>query len=264
MINRKTITDKLADCLTLFSRKIEILSSSNDLSWNTHAENVLIPLLNIVFDSKFKNLNIENNANHSAIDLGDLDRKIAIQITSTNSFSKIKTTIEKFIENQYYETFDSLKFVFLKEKGKVTLTKNQINELEILIDNKFIFEFEDELHDFSKLVLLTQTKELEDLEFMISKLDLELGQVSGKLLNNGPVTTLVFDELNELDLAYKVVKGLNELGISVRHYSQKLFDLQKEKLFEQNNCLLLNVTIHNFEHCLHLTPIFILLYVTIS
>lgn len=238
MSNRLIISDKLADCLAIFSKKIEILSSNNDLAWNKHAENILIPLLNLIFESKFSNINIDHNSQITSIDLGDKEKKICFQITSTDTYKKIKSTIEKFIENEYYNYFETLNFLFLKERGKITLSNKQIDELNLLIGSRFNFDNQN-LYDFSKIHNLTSKSNIEDLEFVIEQLEKELGNMSSKIINKGPIAVLIFDDERDLELAFKVAKGLNELDIRVRHFSNKLNDLIIEKNYESSYCQLL-------------------------
>lgn len=238
MSNRLIVMDKLADYLAIFSKKIEILSSNNNLSWNIHAENIMIPLLNLIFDSTFKNFNIEQNSQFASIDLGDHEKRICFQITSTDSFKKIKSTLEKFIEKELYKEYDSINFLFIKEKGKLILSKKQIEELNIILDSKISFD-SNNLYDFSRIHNLSSNREINDLEFVIEKLESELGQISSKVINISPVTLLIFDDENDLELAYKISLGLNQLDIRVKHFSNKLDRLVQERDIESKYCQLL-------------------------
>ena len=81
----------------------------NDI--NIVAEDVLVPILSIVYASNLKNLNDEKS-NYPGIDLasdehityGNTDKKIAFQITSTNSIDKIKKTLNAYIKGDFYIT----------------------------------------------------------------------------------------------------------------------------------------------------------------
>jgi hypothetical protein len=238
MSNRLIITDKFAEYLAIFSKKIEILSSNNNLSWNIHAENIMIPILNLLFESNFKNLNIEQNSQFPSIDLGDIDNKTCFQITSTDSFKKIKSTIEKFKEKELYTKFDKINFLFLKEKGKLILSKKQLDELNTIIESKFIFNTTN-LYDFQRIHNMSTTKDISDLESILDKLELELGEISNKVINISPVTLLIFDDENDLDLAFKIAIGLNQLDIKVKHFSGKLNRLIQEKEIDTKYCQLL-------------------------
>ncbi len=85
------------------------------------AENFLTKLLNVVYDLKLININsILPNA--VAIDLGDKENRIAIQVTNTADTPKIRKTHTKFIEKKLFNNFDRLVFVGLK--GKSNIQKN--------------------------------------------------------------------------------------------------------------------------------------------
>lgn len=74
-----------------------IQSNVNDGHYdiNLECENFYRDLLNILWDCNLKNLNVDKK-NAKAIDLIDYEKKIAIQITSDKSLTKIRTTIKNF------------------------------------------------------------------------------------------------------------------------------------------------------------------------
>ncbi|MEH6679808.1 MAG: SMEK domain-containing protein [Sediminicola sp.] len=239
MENRLIISDRIATLLSLFGRKIQILSTNNELAWNKLAENIVVPLLNLAFNLELKNINVETHKQFVAIDLIDKSNRVAFQVTSDDSFGKIKTTLHKFKDNRLYNDIGAIKFLYLKEKGRRTLTANQEEELKTLINSQFSFSYIDSLFDFSKLYSLLQEKDIDDLERVLSGLEMELGKISDDLLNKKLIATIIFDEDNELELADKVVKGLIELGIRVRHFSPKLDYSHRKANIYSSNCQLL-------------------------
>lgn len=228
MQNRNITSERLAELLVIFGRKIEILSSNNEYSWNKHAENVLIPLLNLVFNLDLKNANIEKEKNMPAIDLWDLEKKVVIQITSTANYAKIKSTVEKFKKHGFIDEFNDLRFVFLKEKAAFNLSTSQTEELKTITSNKLSVTNSD-LYDFRKLHELTQIINIEEVDNLLITLENEIGAISGKIIEYGPATTLIFDDTidDNLELAFKIAKGLLDLGIRVKHFSDKLVTYQK-------------------------------------
>ena len=84
---------------------------------NHVAETVLIPLFREVYGYKdLKNLNVAEGANYPAIDLGDENARVAIQITSTADSEKVKHTLEQFIKFDLYKKYDRLIVYILTEK----------------------------------------------------------------------------------------------------------------------------------------------------
>lgn len=79
---------------------------NNCIDWfdiNRVAENLVSRLLNEIYGYNLTNLNHEI-PNHSAIDLGDRERGIAVQVTTSTEASKIKKNLETFY-NQHKETY---------------------------------------------------------------------------------------------------------------------------------------------------------------
>ena len=56
-----------------------------------------------------------------AIDLVDPKNRIAVQVTSDNSSTKIKHTIEEFNKNKAYQSYDRLIVLILTQKKKSIL-----------------------------------------------------------------------------------------------------------------------------------------------
>ena len=96
-MNKKKIIDRIAELLSRFRAEIENLNSLNLYDINIHAENVIIPILNKVYNFNFLNANLEEK-NYSAIDLIDRENRIAIQVISTASGEKVKHTLEQYVK----------------------------------------------------------------------------------------------------------------------------------------------------------------------
>ncbi|MGL5027614.1 MAG: SMEK domain-containing protein [Shewanella oncorhynchi] len=79
---------------------------------NIVAEDFYANLLNIVYDWNLKNLN-HTDLNAVAVDLGDVRRKIAVQVTSNRSKSKIQKTLDNFDKYSMPKNFDTLKVVII-------------------------------------------------------------------------------------------------------------------------------------------------------
>lgn len=82
--------------LTWLSLQVAEQNKLNLTDMNVGAEDFFRGLLNLVFDLDLTNLN-ETEQNVAAVDLGDKNKKIAIQVTSTSSLAKTKSTVEKFV-----------------------------------------------------------------------------------------------------------------------------------------------------------------------
>ena len=117
MINKEFYLKNIAEDLALLSREVSILNAVNLYDINIIAEDFFPGLLNLIYGYELKNANhLEKNA--PAIDLVDAKNRIAIQVTSDNSSTKIKHTIEEFNKNQAYQLYDRLVVLILTQKKK--------------------------------------------------------------------------------------------------------------------------------------------------
>lgn len=111
-MNRKDYIDDITKYSSRFVEEVKGYNSINKYDINIHAENALIPILNVVFNLNLKNLNSTRNSNYPAIDLADLENRVAIQVTSTNTNFKVNETLRKFKNTKLSEDFDVL-YIYL-------------------------------------------------------------------------------------------------------------------------------------------------------
>ena len=93
--------------------KFENEKGRNDI--NDDMERFFKQVLNAHYGYDLKGTNIIIS-NFPAIDLRDDDFRVCYQITSTNTTSKIKSTIETFKNKEMYKEFDELKFLILTDQ----------------------------------------------------------------------------------------------------------------------------------------------------
>lgn len=95
--------------------------------------------------------------NYPAIDLWDIDNKIAFQITTDSSSDKIKETISKFIKHKLYEKYDKLIIFIIWDKQKSYTTKFNTKDLFVfnkdndIWDDNFLISEIDKINDIKKL-----------------------------------------------------------------------------------------------------------------
>lgn len=117
MINKEVYLKTIAENLALLSREVSILNAVNLYDINIIAEDFFPGLLNLIYGYELKNANhLEKNA--PAIDLIDRKNRIAVQVTSDNSSTKIRHTIAEFNKNQAYHLYDRLVVLILTQKKK--------------------------------------------------------------------------------------------------------------------------------------------------
>ena len=149
-MNKEVYLKNIAENLALLSREVSILNAVNLYDINIIAEDFLPGLLNLIYGYELKNANhLEKNA--PAIDLIDQKNRIAVQVTSDNSSTKIKHTIEEFNKSQAYHLYDRLVVLILTQKKKYSSN----------FDTQGLFSFEKarDIWDVEKLI-----KDIRELE----------------------------------------------------------------------------------------------------
>ena len=164
MIKKEMYLKEIADSLALLSRKVEILNCVNLYDINIIAEDFFAELLNLIYGYKLRNLNVvEKNA--PAIDLGDEENRISIQVTSDNSSKKIKETIHEFIKNQSYFKYDRLVILILTKKKNYTTAFDT--------ENKFKFDCTKDVIDYKGLIKAIRSKNVKELKILYEFLSYE-------------------------------------------------------------------------------------------
>ena len=163
MINKEFYLKNIAEDLALLSRKVSILNAVNLYDINIIAEDFFPGLLNLIYGYKLKNANhLEKNA--PAIDLVDPENRIAVQVTSDNSSTKIKHTIEEL--NQAYQLYDRLVVLILTQK------KNYSSNFDT--QGMFTFEKTKDIWDVEKLMKDIRELQTEQIKAISNYLSEEL------------------------------------------------------------------------------------------
>lgn len=87
--------------------------------------------------------------------MGDVSRKLSIQVTSDNSSTKIHKTLEKFIEHKKYETYNKLMILTLVKKRNYKAS----------FDNKGLFSFDkSDIWDYTDIIKHIKESDSETIE----------------------------------------------------------------------------------------------------
>lgn len=106
-MNKKQYLNDIIKKLAILSKEIELNNSQNLTDINISTEDFVKDLLNLTFGYNFININ-ETTKNAPSIDLVDNDKKVAVQVTSSSTTSKIKDTVTKFVEHDWYLKYTRL------------------------------------------------------------------------------------------------------------------------------------------------------------
>lgn len=172
---------------------MHILNSNSEFSINIHAENVLIKILDIIYECEFNNLNYEEGKNYNSIDLGDKDFKMSIQVTATKDIEKIKETISKYISKKHYQKYAELKVLTLttRQKSYSSIVINRI------INGRFLFNQSTDIIDFATLYV--KLNKINDLSKCLAVLEILRSQFTDLAIRNEPIYSINnYSELKSL------------------------------------------------------------------
>lgn len=116
-MNQQKSLIRIAELLSRFSIETNILNANAQLDINIVAEDVLIPILNIVYKCSLTNAKYsESDIKFPALDLLDRNCRVGFQITSTATISKVRKTIEGIIKHDFQTQFDEFYIYIITQK----------------------------------------------------------------------------------------------------------------------------------------------------
>lgn len=130
MISRGFIIGQLIDDLALLQQKITFRNKVGYLDLTKVCEDFFKEILNIVFDYNLVNLN-GNRSNEPGLDLGDVNNKIAVQITSQKKTEKINETLRN-ISDENRQSYDRFIVFIIGQKQNTYAV-----DTDLAIENKF-------------------------------------------------------------------------------------------------------------------------------
>jgi len=148
----------ISELLSRFKVQVGILNANSMLDINVVAEGFFIPILNEVYDCDFKNANLFEK-NYPAVDLVDKINKIAIQITSTSTVTKVRETIEKIVKNGFQKIYDKFFILVITSKQE----RYKISVLNTATQGEFQFT-NDNVIDVEGLFRLIASLDLAKIE----------------------------------------------------------------------------------------------------
>ena len=171
MLSRQGYINNIVSKLGWIKSTVELSNGINLYDLNIHSETFFCDLLNLVYGYNLTNLN-DDEKNISSIDLGDKTSKVAVQVTSDKTSTKIQKTINGFISEKYDEDYERLIILILGTKKKYTTT--------FKTSRQFIFSKERDILDISDLIKKIRTKDISELEKLSKFFNKEISQPSSK------------------------------------------------------------------------------------
>lgn len=179
--------------LSVLCSEVVLRNSLNLQDINVVAENFYRDLLNLLYDYNLKNANHEKQ-NVASIDLVDDKKRLAIQVTSDNSPTKVHDTIHGFNEGSLYKKYDRL--IVLVITVKLDFPKTKFKNV-----GNVLFSKEHDIIDVASLL-----KDIADLK--LAKL-----QIIEEFIVNQVASKVPFHkrnkESNEVETIMKLIEYLS-------------------------------------------------------
>ena len=207
--------NRINELLSYFVLQIKGYSAMSRTDLNKLSETILIPILSNVYGYRnLRNLNIEE-ANYPGIDLegelfiADEVSKVAFQITATANTTKIKKTLQKFVEYELHKRYDRLIIYILVEKQKSYSGKGY----DRIIKDKFEFDKSKDIIDYKDLLKEISNFQIDRCQSIEHILEANFGNNSNFKLNDNFESNTEFSYLNLLELFFPEQIYTAELNI---------------------------------------------------
>lgn len=183
MLNRRTILVDIADTLAYLEVSVRNSTILRLYDINIVSEDFFCELLNKVYNYNLRNVNKEEK-DKTAVDLMDTQNKVYFQVTSSANRSKITSTIKSFIEEELWNHFFRLCFVFIGTSPTISNKPFDTKGLFTFSPNDDIFDTKRIIRDINKIadikhlrdihqVLVTETRVLRNTRLEIYKSEQE-------------------------------------------------------------------------------------------
>ncbi|WP_277407379.1 SMEK domain-containing protein [Lacrimispora xylanisolvens] len=115
MIKKKDIYDRIVHELSIYANEIEAKAENNLLDDNVFSEDFIKDVLNTCMGWNLINLNTDINR-FPGIDLGDKERHIGVQVTSTKTSKKVSDSLDKVVSNNVDKDYNEIYFFILGKR----------------------------------------------------------------------------------------------------------------------------------------------------
>ena len=139
---------------------------SNQVNIAHLSESLFCKLLNALYGWRLRNLNVDGT-NHPAIDLGDDDARVAVQVTATAASNKIKSTIAKFLEHNLHKRYDRLIILVVTTRQD----KYHQKPIDDIVQSRMRFDVRSDIWDYRDLAASATTTSPSRVRVALSELN---------------------------------------------------------------------------------------------
>lgn len=168
---RKELSNKIQGYFAVLQAEVEIGRKNGTLDTNIYAETTIARIMNCWYDLALENAN-KAAANYPAVDLLDEKNRIVVQVSATNTSTKIKDTLNAFMKHGMYKYFDVLYFFSLTPKSNITG-----KGFDEILGEHVKFDVDEHILDFSSLFgSVKNTLSISKLESLTKILEEEVSE----------------------------------------------------------------------------------------
>jgi hypothetical protein len=172
-ITNEELLTQIRKQITAYQMNVRSDNKAHRYNINDRAEAFTIPLFKLLFGwENLENLNIEQ-PNYPGIDLGDFENRIAVQVSSETNLHKVKDTLQKFVDQEYFDQFDWLIIFMIQEKQK---SYNQ-KAIDRICKDKLEFDPKRDIIDLSDLMQFIKDLLKKELEEVLTLFQDETGYI---------------------------------------------------------------------------------------
>lgn len=183
MITRGYYIGEILDELVSISEQIKLRNALGLTDLTVYAENFFKDILNIIESVSLTNLNLERS-NVPGLDLGDTDKRYAVQVTSTATAQKVNKTLSKITAAQAASYDRIIVLIIGKKQGSYSITKS-LGKKYNFTDYNIL-----DLEDLARKAIGLEPGPLQELHKLIRlgtlklKVELEIPDAAGKFKTN--------------------------------------------------------------------------------
>ena len=235
MIKKKQIYDRIVHELSIYANEITVKSENNLLDDNVFSEDYIKDLLNICMGWNLVNLNTDNNR-FPGIDLGDKERGIGVQVTSTKTSKKITDSLDKIVKNNVDKNYNEIYFFILGKKQEsysVNFTKYDTLDCS-----------ENNIWDVSDIIAWCAHYDLIHMEQVWNIIKQEIAMVDVKSSIPIEIKKGILDLKNEVHMIFETANQLIQT-----HYASEEDLVSSEKFLRELDKMLPYLDENTFSTC---------------
>lgn len=236
-MNRISYLSDIKYCLNIISNAIEMENKAGEFSTNKHIENLLIPILELIFTKKIRNINTLNGRfNYPAIDLISEDEEIGFQITSSNTLRKVKETLKTYLNNADEIKVSKIYIIILNTKSNFKTTTQ--NEIDAILNKKINFSLKDNVIDKNDLYSLISDMDDDKIKKVHLLIDNNFGNLKSYKREKPAFKIAISFNDKDIDFIQRIISDLLNKQIMIYSVSEKLENqITKHKFNDLFKCI---------------------------